>query len=292
MANPVLSPERWQEAAPGPGPEAEEDRPGWAAPPAGIAGTFGTRAGREVEAAPTVSGPRMTVGGTATALGVLFVLVLSTAAIGWAQVTQTVIPADDALGTPEQVLTDFPGWVFVPMVAALVLGLITVFKPRIARFTAPLYALGFGFALGAISHMYDAQYDGIVLQAIGSTIAVFTVMLFLYASRIIKVTQRFVLVVVAATGGIFLLYLATWIATAFGADIMFWRQPTPLGIALSVGIVIIAALNLAIDFAFIEQATSAGVPKYYEWYGAFGLMVTLIWLYLELLRLLSLLRQN
>jgi uncharacterized YccA/Bax inhibitor family protein len=283
MPNPVLSPERWQR-------EAEEDRPGWAAPQTGVVGAFGGRAGGAIETA--TSGPVMTVGGTATALGVLFVLFLTTAAVGWSQVTQTVIPADELTGTPEQVVTDFPGWVFFPMIAGLVLGLVTAFKPKLARITAPLYALGFGFAVGAISHMYNAQYDGIVLQAIGATVAVFGVMFFLYATRIIKVTPKFVLVVVAATGGIFVLYLATWIATLFGADVAFWRQPTPLGIAISVGIVIIASLNLAIDFSFIENATAAAVPKYFEWYGAFGLMVTLIWLYLEILRLLSLLRQS
>jgi uncharacterized YccA/Bax inhibitor family protein len=105
------------------------------------------------------------------------------------------------------------------------------------------------------------------------------------------VTSRFVVGVVAATGGIFLLYMVTWIASIFGANVAFWREPTPLGIAISVGIVIIAALNLALDFAFIERATDAGMPKYMEWYGAFGMMVTLIWLYLEILRLLSMLRR-
>jgi uncharacterized YccA/Bax inhibitor family protein len=142
-----------------------------------------------------------------------------------------------------------------------------------------------------LSHAFNLQWDGIVLQAVGATLGVFAVMLFLYATRIIKVTKRYVLVVIAATGGIFLLYMAALIASLFGADIAFWNDPTPLGIGISVVIVIVAALNLGIDFAFIEQASKAGAPKYMEWYGAFGLMVTLIWLYLEILRLLSLLRQ-
>jgi uncharacterized YccA/Bax inhibitor family protein len=282
MPNPVLTPDRWQT-------ETEDDRPGWAAPQAGVAGAFGGTAVGKVEAGHREGGPVMTVGGTATALGVLFVLFLLTAGIGWSQVTQTVISGGP--GVPDQIITDFPGWVFFPMIAGLVLGLITAFKPKLARITAPLYALGFGFAVGAISHMYNAQYDGIVLQAIGATVAVFAVMFFLYATRIIKVTSRFVVGVVAATGGIFLLYMVTWIASIFGANVAFWREPTPLGIAISVGIVIIAALNLALDFAFIERATDAGMPKYMEWYGAFGMMVTLIWLYLEILRLLSMLRR-
>lgn len=288
MPNPVLSPERWRQ-------ETDDNQVGWAAPQAGAggAGAFGGQAARAfpAEAGAPASGATMTVAGTATALGVLFLLLLITAAIGWGQVTQTVEvqPAPQG-GLEEVVQTDFPGWVFLPMLGAVVIGLVTAFKPKIARFTAPLYALGFGFAVGAISHIYDVQYDGIVLQAIGATVAVFAVMWLLYVTRIIKVTNRFVMVVAAATGGIFLLYMATWILSIFGADIAFWREPTPLGIAISVGIVIVAALNLAIDFAFVEQATASGAPKYMEWYGAFGLMVTLIWLYLEILRLLSLLR--
>jgi uncharacterized YccA/Bax inhibitor family protein len=230
----------------------------------------------------------MTIGGTLTATAVLFLCVLVTGWIGWSQVTQTEITLVD--GTT-QVSTDFPSWVFLPMIAGVVFGFITAFKPKLARITGPLYALGYGFAIGAISHMYNLQFDGIVLQAIAATLAVFTVMFFLYPTRIIKVTKRYVMVVVGATAGIFVMYLVTMVASLFGADITFWNDPTPLGIGISVVIVIVAAANLAINFAFIEEASNAGAPKYMEWYGAFGLMVALIWLYLEILRLLSLLRQ-
>ena len=145
--------------------------------------------------------------------------------------------------------------------------------------------------LGAISAVYNASYNGIVVQAVLATFGVFAVMFFLYATRIVKVTPKFALMVIAATGGIFLMYMFTWIASIFGANITFWNDPTPLGIGISVVIVIVAALNLMLDFNFIEKASQAGAPKYMEWVGALGITITIVWLYLELLRLLSLLRR-
>lgn len=283
MPNPALAPERWQH-------EIDENKTGWAAPTPGSASAFGgdSSGGQPVDA--STAGSRMTVGGTATATGVLLVLLLVTGYFGWGQVTQTQTVVQTTQGPQTQISTDFPGWIFAPMLAAFVLGIVTAFKPKIARFTAPLYALGYGFALGAISHMFNLQYDGIVLQAVAATLAVFTVMFFLYATRIIKVTKKFALVVMAATGGIFLMYMVAFVGSLFGADLYFWDNPSPLGIIISVGIVIVAALNLALDFAFIERATESGAPKYMEWYGAFGLTVTLIWLYLSILRVLALTR--
>lgn len=285
MANPVLTPERWQR-------ELSDDQPGWAAPQAGSAAGYADR-GLGEPVTPSIVSPTMTVGGTLTATGVLFLCILLTGWVGWTQVTQTPVPRtlpDGSVVT--EIVTDYPGWVFFPMIGAVILAFVTIAKPSLARFLAPLYALGYGFAIGAISHMYDLQYDGIVLQAIGATLAVLGAMFVLYATRIIKVTRRFAMVVMGATAGIFVLYLVTWIASIFGADIVFWREPTLLGIGISVVICIVAALNLAIDFAFIEQAAKAGEPKYMEWYGAFGITVTLVWLYLEMLRLLALLRQQ
>lgn len=288
MPNPVLSPQRWEEQ------EGDGQAAGWAAPAtgaAGMAGGLGARVGQAGADVPRAGEARMTIGGTMLATAVLFVLLLITATIGWLQVTQTQTTTI-VQGVPQtSISTNFPGWVWFPVLGAVILGFVTVFRPKLARITAPLYALGYGFAIGAISHMYNLQWDGIVLQAVGATFAVFAVMLFLYATRIIKVTKRYVMVVVAATAGIFLMYMVTWIATLFGADITFWREPSALGIGISVVICIVAALNLGIDFAFIEQASNQGAPKYMEWFGAFGLTVTLIWLYLEILRLLSLLRQ-
>ena len=289
MPNPVLSPQRWDET------ETDEGHAGWAAPEtgaAGMAGGIGARTAQSGADVPIAGEARMTIGGTMLATAVLFVLLCATGVIGWSQVTQTEVPTLSASGVPgTTVQTDFPGWVWFPMIVAVIVGFVTIFKPKLARFTAPLYALGYGFAIGAISHMYNLQYDGIVLQAVGATLAVFAVMLFLYSTRIIKVTKKYTMVVIGATAGIFVLYFVTAIASLFGADIAFWNDPSPLGIGISVVIVIVAAANLGIDFAFIEQASKSGAPKYMEWYGAFGLTVTLIWLYLEILRLLSLLRQ-
>ena len=169
--------------------------------------------------------------------------------------------------------------------------MVAIFKPRTAPFLAPLYALCYGVALGAISAVYNLSFDGIVVQAVLATFSIFFVMLFLYVTRIIKVTKRFTMVVMAATFGIMVMYLVTWVATLFGADIAFWNQPSALGIGITVVILIVAALNLALDFAFIERASAAGAPRYMEWTGALGVTVTIVWIYLEVLRLLAMLRR-
>jgi uncharacterized YccA/Bax inhibitor family protein len=241
---------------------------------------------------------RMTVGGTITATGVLFALILASGAFGWSRVVQTsvwmignqVVPE----GTPNAVLentTSIPGWLFISALVGFGLAMVAIFKPRTAPFLAPLYALCYGVALGAISAVYNQSYDGIVVQAVLATFSIFLVMLFLYVTRIIKVTKRFVMVVVAATLGIMVMYLITWVATLFGADIAFWNQPSALGIGITVVILIVAALNLALDFAFIERASAAGAPRYMEWTGALGVTVTMVWIYLEVLRLLAMLRR-
>jgi uncharacterized YccA/Bax inhibitor family protein len=317
MPNPVLSQKRWDESR-------ESGPDGWASPtgaagatatgttvyPPGAAPTpapgtlepgkdqHGGRSGDYAfgtQRAPHVpSGRTMTIGGTLTATGVLLVLLLATGVIGWMQVTQTSFTPQPTATDPNpavQITTHSPGWVFLPVIAALIAGLVLAFKPRLAVVLAPVYVLCFGFTLGAISHMYDLQYDGIVIQAIGATLGVFVMMFFLYATRIVKVTPKLALGIIAATGGIFLLYMVTFILSIFGVDMTFWNEPSPLGIGISVVIVCVAAFNLMLDFNFIEKASAAGEPKYMEWYGAFGLTVTLIWLYLELLRLLSLLKQ-
>jgi uncharacterized YccA/Bax inhibitor family protein len=151
-----------------------------------------------------------------------------------------------------------------------------------------LYALAEGTFLGAISAIFEVQYHGIVLQAVMASIGVLVVMLFLYRSGVIKVTQKFRMGVFAATGGIMLLYLVSWGLSAFtSVDTSILFAGGTLSILISVFVVCIAALNLVLDFDLIERAQSAGAPKYMEWYCAFALMVTLVWLYLELLRLLA-----
>jgi uncharacterized YccA/Bax inhibitor family protein len=234
----------------------------------------------------------MTIGGTITAAAVLMVLLVGAAVYGWT----TVTPAPPPVVVNGVVVQSFnatiPAWVFIPLFAAVILGLVTAFVPKAARITAPLYCLGYGIFIGAISAVYNNFQEGIVTQALFATLGIFVAMLFLYATRIIKVTNKFVMVVVAATMGIFLMYLLAWVASLFGAQASFLNTPSPLSILLSVGIIIIAALNLAIDFAFIEKASQHQVPKYMEWYGAWGMVVTLIWIYLEVLRLLALLNRR
>ena len=227
--------------------------------------------------------------------------ILAAGAFGWTQVTQTTQYVETATNTivsgpgpgiEVENTTSMPGWLIIAMFVGLGLGLVTAFKPKLARFLAPLYALAYGTVLGAISAVYNNSWDGIVVQAILATMGVVLAMFVLYATRIIKVTPKYVAMVMAATFGILAMFLVGWIASIFGADIMFWDDPSPIGIGISVVIVIVAALNLAIDFDFIEKASTAGVPRYMEWYGAFGVTVTIVWLYLEILRLLALLRSN
>ena len=179
--------------------------------------------------------------------------------------------------------------IMIGSVGGLILALVTIFKKEWSPCTVPLYAVLEGLALGSLSYIYNVQYDGIVLQAISITVLVLFSLLFAYKSQIIKPTENFKLGLFAATGGIFLLYLISFIMSFFGSGISLLspNNSSMLSIGLSFGIVIIAALNLVIDFDFIEEGSENGAPKYMEWYGAFGLLVTLIWLYLELLRLLA-----
>ena len=184
-------------------------------------------------------------------------------------------------------------WVIGGAIGGLVFCLITVFKKEWSRVTACIYAACEGLFLGGISAVLEAQFGGIVIQAVALTLGVLLCLLVAYKTRIIKATENFKLGVMAATGAIFLLYMVTWILSMFGVQAMgFIHSSGPLGIGISVVIVIIAALNLVLDFDFIENGAARGAPKYMEWYAAFGLLVTLVWLYLEILRLLAKLRND
>ncbi len=165
--------------------------------------------------------------------------------------------------------------------------LATSLKPTWAPITAPLYALIEGFFLGSISAVYEARFNGIVFQAVLLTFGTLFALLFAYRSGMIKATENFKLGVVAATGGIALVYLATIVLGLFGVRIPFIHDSGLIGIGFSLFVVVVAALNLVLDFDFIESGVEHGAPKHMEWYGAFGLMVTLVWLYIEFLRLLS-----
>jgi uncharacterized YccA/Bax inhibitor family protein len=195
-----------------------------------------------------------------------------------------------AMFTWKKVAVDPSGamvWVIGGAIAGLVLCLVTVFKKEWSAVTSPLYALAEGLLLGAVSAMYEAQFNGIVLQAVLLTAGTLFALLTAYQMGLIRATENFKLGVAAATGGIFLVYLATWILGFFGIQIPWIHESGMVGIGFSVFVVVIAALNLVLDFDFIEQGCRHGAPKYMEWFAAFGLLVTLVWLYLEILRLLA-----
>jgi uncharacterized YccA/Bax inhibitor family protein len=175
----------------------------------------------------------------------------------------------------------------VGCLGGLVVAFITIFFKKASPFTAPVYALLEGFAIGAVSAFAEARYPGIAMQAVGLTFGTFICLLVAYKSGLIQATENFKLGVVAATGGICIHYLVDLSMMFFGKPIGFIHEAGWTGILFSVFVVVIAALNLVMDFDFIESGVSKGAPKYMEWYGAFGLLVTLVWLYLEILRLLA-----
>ena len=179
--------------------------------------------------------------------------------------------------------------IMIGSVGGLILAIVTIFKKQWAPITVPIYAILEGALLGGISFMYNSLYDGIVTNAIFLTVGILLALLTAYRSGIIKPTENFKLGIFAATGGIALVYFVNFIMGFFGSSmgIMQIDNASPLSIGFSIVVVIIAALNLVLDFDFIEEGAENGAPKYMEWYGAFGLLVTLIWLYLEILRLLA-----
>jgi uncharacterized YccA/Bax inhibitor family protein len=220
-------------------------------------------------------GSTMTLNGTVNKSGILLALILVTAAFVWGK-----------YDGPESAAAIMP-WVAVGGIGGFILAMITIFKKTWAPVTAPVYALLEGLFLGGISAMFEARFPGIVMQAVGLTFGTLAALLMAYRSGLIRATENFKLGVVAATGGIFILYLVNFGMSFFGKSIPFIHESGLLGIGFSAFVVVIAALNLVLDFDFIENGVEEGAPKYMEWYGAFGLMVTLVWLYLEILRLLA-----
>ena len=226
--------------------------------------------GRVMEA-----GEVMTIQGTVNKTAFLLILAIGTAAWTWDKFFTA--------GNPAAVMPYFWGGA----IGGFVVALVTIFKKNWASFTAPIYALLEGLFLGAISAFFEARFPGIVIQAVGLTFGTLVALLMAYKSGLIKATENFKLGVVAATGGIFLVYMATMVLGFFGVAIPYIHGSGIIGIGFSVFVVVIAALNLVLDFDFIESGAAAGAPKFLEWYGAFALIVTLVWLYLEILRLLA-----
>lgn len=214
----------------------------------------------------------MTIDGTVNKIGILFLLLLIGASISWYQ--------------PSQI------FIWLGALGGFFVAIVTVFKKEWSPVTAPLYSILEGLFLGAISMMYANQYEGIVFNAIVLTLGIFAAMLVTYRSGLIEVNQKFRMGVIAATGGIALVYVASIILGLFGINLSLVTGTGMFGIGFSLIVVVVAALNLVLDFDLIEQGARAGAPKYFEWYTAFGLIITLVWLYLELLRLLSKLQRR
>ncbi|RLD57700.1 MAG: hypothetical protein DRI97_04785 [Bacteroidetes bacterium] len=216
----------------------------------------------------------MTINGTINRIGLMLLLLIAAAAYTW----NIVMGADPGrAGT----------LAMIGAIGGFIMALITIFRPQSSAITAPIYAILEGLFLGAISAIINAKYPGVAFQAVLLTIGTLFTMLFLYRSGRIRATPRFRRGVMMATGAVFFAYLISWIMSFFGMSIGFMHSNGPLGILINLVIIVIAALNLIMDFDFIEKGSQMGAPKYMEWYGAFGLMVTLIWLYIEFLRLLS-----
>lgn len=214
----------------------------------------------------------MTISGTINKIGVLFLLLLIGASVSW------YMPS--------------PIFIWGGAIGGFIVAIVTVFKKEWSPVTAPLYGVLEGLFLGAISVTFAEMYDGIVYNAIILTLGVFAAMLMIYRSGLIKVTQRFRMGVIAATGGIALVYIASIILGFFGIELSLVTGTGIYGIGFSLLIVGIAALNLVLDFDLIEKGAEAQAPLYFEWYTAFGLIITLVWLYIEMLRLLSKLQRR
>ena len=224
----------------------------------------------------------MTVEGTIKKTLLLFALLLATAVAGWQAVKSPVE------GEAVQFPTIAMGGVIVGFIAVIA----AYFRPQYAKYLAPVYALAQGFFVGAISHTYELFQDGIVVQAAGATLATVAVMLILYRTRIIRVTERFRRVVIGATLGVMVLYLVSFVMNIFGDGVSFLQNASAFGIGFSIFVCALAAFNLMLDFDFIERGSKMGLAKDYEWMASLGLLVTIVWLYLEILRLLAKLQRN
>ena len=219
----------------------------------------------------------MTVQGTITKIALLLALVIAGAVFTWTKVMNGL----------ETGAVSVNGWMIGGSVAGFVLAMVISFKQEWAPFLSPVYAVCEGLFVGTISAYFEAMYPGLVMRAVLLTFSVLFALLFLYKTQLVKVTQRFRSILMGATMGIALAYLIPFIIRLFGVNMSFMFGGGSLGIIVSVVVVAIAALNLVLDFDFIEQGSQSGLPAYFEWYGAFGLMVTLVWLYIEILRLLA-----
>ena len=225
----------------------------------------------------------MTVQGAVLKTGFLTILLGGAAVYTW-DITYKYAAAGD--------MAAIQPWLWGGIISGLVLALITIFAPEASPFTSPLYAIAEGLFLGALSAIFEMQYPGIAFQAVGITFCTLFAMLLLYTTGVIRATPAFRRGIMAATFGIMLIYLLTWVLRMFSIGIPYIHGSGLVGIGFSLFVVVIAAMNLVLDFDLIEEGAKRRAPKYMEWYAAFGLLVTLVWLYIEILRLLSKLRSR
>jgi uncharacterized YccA/Bax inhibitor family protein len=223
---------------------------------------------------------RMTLNGTVNKTGLLLICAIATAGWTWHLFLQS------------RDMSEVGPLLLVGLIGGFIFSMVTVFKQTWSPVTAPIYALLEGLVLGGLSAVIDLRYPGIAFQAVSLTFGTLFVLLLAYRSGLIKVTQKFRLGIIAATGGIMVFYLLEMVLGFFGIQFTSINGSGVIGIGFSLIVVAIAALNLVLDFDFIERGVQVGAPKYMEWYGAFGIMVTLVWLYLEILNLLSKLRSR
>ncbi|MGA1321686.1 MAG: Bax inhibitor-1/YccA family protein [Ilumatobacteraceae bacterium] len=278
MSNPLLNESTFEKMR-----ERHAGEPGWASASSQPTGAWAPPTGTPINDGPTTKyhGGVMTVSGTASASLVLFAVLLISAAVGWIAVAE-----------PQPGVLSFPMMAIVGAIVGFIAAIASAFKPLWSHILGPVYAVGQGLFVGAISKMFNAQYSGIVLQAVGTTLAVFGVMLFLYRTRVIRVTNRFRRIVIGATLGLVVVYLVAMVFSLFGANISFFTGSGSFGILFSLFVAGLAAFNLALDFDFIENGEQMALPRRMEWFAALGLLVTVVWLYLEILRLLAKLRDR
>ncbi|MEI8322221.1 MAG: Bax inhibitor-1/YccA family protein [Actinomycetes bacterium] len=280
MANPLLNEKSMKQAA----------QRGWAASEADA----GLAKGAQTTIIPPLSdgpvspwggthaaGETMTASGAATATLTLLALLVGAATFGWSLVSEPVAGQ-----------VQFPAWIIAGVLIGLVCAVGASFRPQYARVLGPVYAIAEGVVVGAVSRVYSIEYSGIVVQAVGATLGVFVAMLVMYRTGIIRVNDKFRRVVMSAMVGLLIFYGVSFLFNLLGANITFFKDASLLGIGFSIFVAGLAAANLALDFDFIERGEKEGLPKQMEWYAALGVVVTLVWLYLEILRLLSKLRDR
>ena len=237
--------------------------------------TAGSNVNAAAAASPAASAGAMTIQGTVDKTAILLAVLIFAAIWPWKLFFDT--------RNPDLLLP----WLGIGAIGGFVIALATIFKKTWAPVTAPIYAACEGLVLGSTSALFELRYPGIVLQSVALTFGVLLTLLIAYKTGAIRATDGFKRGVIAATGAIVLVYLGSFLLGLFGVNTSFMYSSSPLGIGISLAVVVIAALNLVLDFDLVEQGAKAGAPKYMEWYGAFALLVTLVWLYLEILRLLS-----